>query len=116
MGSYGEEVGGAARSLAAIPAAALPTRYWPRFPLLPIERRVFLSAVLTMIAGVAAGIRGFFAYAERAGAIAADLTLEVAHQQVQGRLAEDPALNYAPFATMLFAPLAFAFFTPLGLA
>jgi hypothetical protein len=103
------------RGLAAVPVAALPGRYWQRFPALPVEQRVLLSAVLTMLAGFAAGIPGFIAYAGRAGRIAADMTLAVAQQQNQGQLAPDPALNYAPFASMLFAPLAFALFTPLGL-
>ena len=103
------------RGLAAVPVSMLPVRYWDRFPFLPVEQRALLAAVLTMLAGFATGIRGFLAYAERAGAIAADLTLEIARQQNQGQLAPDPALNYAPFASMLFAPVAFAFFTPLGL-
>jgi hypothetical protein len=115
MESAGESVAGAARGLAAVPLSMLPARYWERFPFLPVERRALLSAVLTMLAGFATGIRGFLAYAERASAIAAELTVDIARWQNQGQLAPDPAMNYAPFASMLFAPVAFALVTPLGL-
>lgn len=51
-------------ALAAIPAAFLPYRWWDRFPAIQIERFALLSAILTIFAGFALAIIGFFAFVE----------------------------------------------------
>jgi hypothetical protein len=113
--TYAPGAGDAARWVAAVPMSLLPARYWHRFPTLPVEQRVLLSAILTMAAAFALGIPGFLAYAERVAAAAAGQALEVARLQVQGRMAADAALTYAPLAVTMFSPIAFALLTPLGL-
>ena len=56
-------------ALAALPAAFLPYRWWDRFPAIQIERFALLSAILTVLAGSAMAVIGFFAFVEsgRAG-------------------------------------------------
>ena len=51
-------------ALAAIPAAFLPYRWWDRFPAIQIERFALLSAILTILAGSALAVIGFFAFVE----------------------------------------------------
>jgi hypothetical protein len=51
-------------ALAALPAAFLPYRWWDRFPTIQIERFALLSALLTILAGSALAVIGFFAFLE----------------------------------------------------
>lgn len=58
-------------ALAAIPAAFLPSRWWSRYPTLQIERFALASALLTVIAGFAVGVVGFFGFLRSGGAMGA---------------------------------------------
>jgi hypothetical protein len=51
-------------ALAAVFAAFLPYRWWDRFPTIQIERFAQLSALLTILAGSALAVTGFFAFLE----------------------------------------------------
>ena len=54
---------GTFRSLLALGLAMLPRRYWPRFESeIPIASATFAAGLITLFAGAALGISGFFAY------------------------------------------------------
>lgn len=110
-----EHLATVARGVAAVFAGVLPRRYWNALPQLPIGRLTMVSAIVTMACGWAIGVPGFFAYSERMGRIAAELTIKVAEAQLKGELPEDPALNVAPIQMSVLTPFAFALFTPVGL-
>ena len=93
----------------------LPRRYWSRFDGLPLQTMVPVSGVLTILAGAALGIRGFFAYLARLSGSPAASILEVSRLQVEGQLPETAAVSAVPAAMWAVAPVAFAFFTPIGL-
>jgi hypothetical protein len=79
MGPVFHALTGVLRSFGALIAAMLPRRYWARFePALPVWRMVPAAAALTMLAGVAIGIPGFFAHLEETVAQNSALYLEAA--------------------------------------
>ena len=70
---------GVLRAFGALIAAMLPRRYWTRFePVLPVSRMVPAAAIVTMLAGAAIGIPGFFTYLEQTVAQNNALYLEAA--------------------------------------
>ncbi|MDO8677170.1 MAG: hypothetical protein Q7R30_01195 [Acidobacteriota bacterium] len=102
-------------TIGAIFVAVLPRRYWPRFDWMPIHVMAPVSGALTALAGTALGIVGFFAYLEQVKASPATSILEIAGRQVAGTLPETAEVSAVPFAISIVSPIAFAFFTPLGL-
>jgi len=75
-----------------------------------------VSALLTMMSGVAVGLRGFLDYATAAASAANDATLDLATRQIRGEIPPDVSITTA--ATVVVSALsivAFVFFTPLGL-
>jgi hypothetical protein len=100
--------------LLAIPCALLPKRYWQSIDL-PVPNSAALSSWLTIIAGFALGIPGFFAYLERMRNVSGVSILEISKAQVAGTLPETEAVSAIPMAMGALAPLTFALFTPLGL-
>ena len=102
-------------TIGAIFIAMLPRRYWPRFDWLPIHLMAPVSGALTALIGHALGVVGFFAYSQRVANSPATSMLEIGKQQVAGTLPETAAVSAAPAAISMFSPIAFAFFTPLGL-
>ncbi len=102
-------------ALGALLIALLPRRHWPRFDRMPLHQWAPVSGVLTILAGAALGIRGYFAYLDRLAASPAASILAVSQQQVAGALPETAAVSSVPAAVWMIAPLAFAFFTPVGL-
>lgn len=77
---------------AAVLAGALPRRYWARLDL-PIAERATLAGVVTLLAGCALGITGYFAYLAR--------VLETAF--------------FVPSPYMMVAFFGYVFFTARGL-
>ncbi len=102
-------------TIGAVFVAVLPRRYWRGFDWMPIHLMAPVSGVLTVLAGAALGITGFFAYLERVAASPASSMLEIAERQVAGTLPETAAVSSVPAAISILSPIAFAFFTPLGL-
>ena len=101
-------------SLLAVPCALLPKRYWQSFDL-PMANMAPVSAWVTMIGGFVIGIPGYFAFLERLRQSSGASILEISEAQVAGRLPETAAVSAIPSAVYATAPLAFLFFTPLGL-
>ena len=102
-------------TISALFVTVLPRRYWPQFDWMPIHVMAPVSGTLTALAGTALGIVGFYAYLERVGASAATSILEISKLQVAGQLPETTEVSAAPLAISILSPIAFAFFTPLGL-
>lgn len=102
-------------TIGAVLITVLPRRYWPQFDWMPIHVMAPVSGVLTALAGAALGIVGFFAYLERVKASPAASILEISKLQVAGKLPETVEVSGVPSAIWMTAPLAFAFFTPVGL-
>lgn len=102
-------------TLGALAVSLLPRRHWRAFDWLPLHVMAPVAGLLTSVAGAALGIRGFFDYLERMRGSAAGSIVEVARQQVTGGLPETAAVSAVPAALWMVAPVAFAFFTPLGL-
>lgn len=101
-------------SIVALPFTLLPKRYWQSFDL-PVPNVALFGAFLTLFIGFAAGIRGYFAYLDRLLNVKGISMLDVGRLQVEGKLPETVAVSTAPAAIYMTAPIAFAFFTPLGL-
>lgn len=102
-------------TLGALVVVVLPRRHWDRFDGLPLHVMAPVSGILTAVAGAALGIRGFFAYLGRLSGASAASILDVSRMQVEGRLPETADVSSVPAALWMVAPVAFAFFTPLGL-
>lgn len=102
-------------TLGALVVAVLPRRHWDRFDGLPLHVMAPVSGILTTVAGAALGIRGFFAYLAHMSSASAASILDVSRMQVDGRLPETAAVSAVPAALWMVAPVAFAFFTPIGL-
>lgn len=98
----------------AIPAALLPSRYWQSFDL-PVVTMVSVSSFVTLAAGFLIGIPGYFAYIGLLFDSPGASILDIAGQQVAGTLPETGEVSGIPSMLGLTAPIAFAFFTPLGL-
>ena len=64
-------------------AALLPRRRWDAYPGLPISTHASTAAALTVVAGVLAGVAGFFEYARHASVTLVDETLIIAARQAQ---------------------------------
>lgn len=102
-------------TIGAIFITLLPRRYWPRFDWMPLHVMAPVSGMLTGLTGSAIGIVGFFAYLERVKGSPATSILEIAKLQVAGKLPETAQVSAMPSTIWMTAPIAFAFFTPLGL-
>ena len=100
--------------LLAIPSALLPKRYWPSIDL-PVANMAPVSSLLTMLAGFALGIRGYFAYLDAMRRVSGIGMLDIGKLQVEGHLPETAEVSAIPTALAAMAPLSFAFLTPLGL-
>lgn len=100
--------------LRALPVALLPKRVWQSFDL-PVANVAAASAFIMLFAGFALGIRGYFDYLERLRTTSTGVSIiEIAERQNQGTLPEDATVSAIPAGLAATAPLAFAFFTPLG--
>ncbi|MDP2320936.1 MAG: hypothetical protein Q8O42_16535 [Acidobacteriota bacterium] len=102
--------------IGAVVVSLLPRRYWSRFDGLPLQTMVPVSGVLTILAGAALGIRGFFAYLARMSGSPAASILDISRLQAEGQLPETAVVSSVPAAMWAVAPVAFAFFTPIGLS
>lgn len=98
----------------ALPAALLPKRYWQSIDL-PVPNVAPLSSLLTMLAGFAIGIRGYFAFLERLRHVSGVSIMDISKAQIEGRLPETADVSAIPTALAATAPITFALFTPLGL-
>jgi hypothetical protein len=96
--------------------AMLPRRRWRAFDRLPIERLSFVSALITLLAGLAVGVGGFFAYAARVADGLATATLDVATRQAARPASPNDVSTLAPMAFSVFSLAAFLFATPTGWA
>ncbi len=92
----------------------MPKRYWQSIDL-PVPNMATLSAWLTIFAGFAIGVPGFFRFLERLRQAKAASILEISKMQVAGELPETADVSGIPSALYATAPLTFALFTPLGL-
>jgi hypothetical protein len=97
------------RALPAIIVAMLPLRWWGPFERhLPVREMAAVSGGLTMMGGFALGIPGYLAFVQGAGSGANQAILRLA--------AENRLPEYIPMGGFgILSPIAFAFFTPLGL-
>jgi hypothetical protein len=100
--------------LLAIPCALLPKRYWQSFDL-PMANMAPVSSWMTMLAGFVIGIPAYFAFLDRLRQAKNASILDIAKLQVAGKLPETADVSAIPSALYATAPLAFAFFTPIGL-
>ena len=103
-------------TLGALAVTVLPRRHWDRFDALPLHVMAPVSGILTAVAGAAVGIRGFFDYLTRMSSSSAGSILDVSRMQVEGRLPETADVSAVPSAMWMVAPIAFVFFTPIGLS
>ncbi len=102
--------------MGGVAAAFLPPRYWSQFDdRLPVTSSGTLSGVLTFMTGGVLGVVGFIRYAGAQASALNTAMLKVAERQ----LAQPPGGNEITSTTPMFvnaiAPVAFLFFTPLGL-
>jgi hypothetical protein len=100
--------------LLAIPCALLPKRYWQSFDL-PMANMAPTSSMVTMLAGFAIGIPGFYGYLARLQQAKAASILEISKMQVAGQLPETEDVSAIPSVLFATAPVTYALFTPLGL-
>ena len=100
--------------LLAIPCALLPKRYWQSFDL-PMANMAPVSSWMTMLGGFVIGIPAYFAFLDRLRQAKSASILDIAKLQVAGKLPETADVSAIPSALYATAPLAFAFFTPIGL-
>jgi hypothetical protein len=107
-------VGSMIDGVLALPAALLPKRYWQSIDL-PVPNVAPVSSVLTMLAGFAIGIRGYFGFLERLRHASGVSIMDISKAQIEGRLPETAAVSAIPAALAAMAPITFALFTPLGL-
>ena len=101
-------------SVLALPVALLPRRYWQSFNL-PVANVAPISNFITLFAGFAIGVTGYFAYLDRLRAVSSLSILEISRLQVERKLPETVEVSGAPAAVYALAPLSFALFTPVGL-
>lgn len=100
--------------IVALPFALLPKRYWQSIDL-PVPNVAAWSSLLTMFAGFAIGIRGYFAFLVVLYSSSGASILEISKRQVAGDLPEDAAVSGIPMALGILAPITFALATPVGL-
>lgn len=98
----------------ALPFALLPKRYWQSFDL-PVPNVAVASAFIILFIGFALGIRGYFFYLALMQAAPGMSMLEIGKLQVEGKLPETAEVGFTPVGIYATAPIAFLFFTPLGL-
>jgi hypothetical protein len=98
----------------ALPFALLPRRYWQSIDL-PVPNVASASALLTMVVGLFVWMRGCWSYLVGLRQSSAASILDIATLQVAGKLPETAAVSAVPGVIYMTAPVAFAFFTPLGL-
>lgn len=99
----------------AVPCALLPKRYWQSIDL-PVANVAVASAFIVLFLGFGLGIRGYFDYLERLRTESKGVSIyEIAELQNQGKLPEDSSVSAVPSGLAMTAPIAFVFFTPLGL-
>jgi len=102
-------------SLLALPFALLPKRYWQSVDL-PVANVAVASAFIVLFVGCGLGIRGYFFFLALMQRGAQDLSiLEIGKLQVEGKLPETADVSFTPVGLYATAPIAFLFFTPLGL-
>jgi hypothetical protein len=98
----------------ALPFALLPKRYWQSFDL-PVANVAVASAFIILFLGFGLGIPGYFFYLARMQSAPGMSMLEVGKLQVEGKLPETAEVAFTPVGIYATAPIAFLFFTPLGL-
>ena len=98
----------------ALPFALLPKRHWQSIDL-PIANVAAASALLTMVIGFFVWMRSYWAYLIVLRQSSAASILDIAKLQVAGKLPETAEVSAVPGVIYMTAPVAFAFFTPLGL-
>ena len=97
-------------------AALLPSRRWAALEhRLPVASSALLSAVLTFMTGGIAGTLGYIDYASAQSKALTNATWTIAEEQV-GHPEKGPEISSStPMFVNAIAPVAFLFFTPLGL-
>lgn len=98
----------------ALPCALLPKRYWQSIDL-PVANVAVASAFIVLLAGFAIGIPGYFLYLARLQGVEGLSLLDIGRLQVEHQLPETANASGVPAAVYATAPLAFGFFSPLGL-
>lgn len=98
-------------------AAFLPSHRWPALERhLPVAGSALLSGVLTAVAGGLAGVAGYLNYASAQSNALTSATLAVAERQLKAPPGGNEISSTTPMFVNAIAPVAFVFFTPLGLA
>jgi hypothetical protein len=112
--SFGQFVLAAIRGAGGIAAAMLPVRVWPSLDdHLPVWECALLASVLTVLAGAAIGIPGFFSHASSMAAINTHLMLEAAQSGRPGAEDVTTAMAVGMSSVSLFT---FLLLTPTGWA
>lgn len=114
MRALGEDVVTLLRGLLAVVAGLLPRAHWERFYGLPIAGTSLLSALVTLGAGLAVGIPGFLAYAQRSADALAAATLEIAAKQATSPPGPNEISTFAPMPLSGLSILGFLLATPTG--
>jgi hypothetical protein len=77
----------------------LPARLWPTLDAhLPVSESALPAALLTVLAGAAIGIPGFFEYASEQASMSTDAMLEAARVQAARPAGEDSVTTSMPVA------------------
>ena len=109
---------GVIRFVAAIPASLLPRHYWRRLETaVPVSRAALASGVASIFAAAAIAIPAFLRYTEATSLIAVDAMLRATGWRAAPAGEATPSSDAAVAAWFsgYLSPVAFLFFTPLGL-
>lgn len=118
MGELWSMLDTAVRFVAAIPAGVIPRHYWRRLDtVLPVSRAALPSAIASFLLAFAMAIPAFFQYTEANAALAADAMLRATGWRATpaGEAAPSEAGALAAWFSGYLSPIAFLFFTPVGL-
>jgi hypothetical protein len=99
--------------LVAIVAVLAPRRFWPSIETrLPLRSAAAVSGLVTLAAGFALGVGGFFAFGTQLAAANNDWTLR---RLASAPVAGDAAVGLVPLGMSVLTLFIFLFFTPTGL-
>ena len=117
VADFGRYLGALLTRLAAIPAAMLPARLWPWLDdYVPVSESAFPAALLTLLAGAAIGIPGFFEYATEQASMNTAAMLEAARVEASRPEGKDSVTTAMPVAMMTLSVFGFLLLTFKGWA
>jgi hypothetical protein len=115
VADFARYLGALLTRIAAVPAAMLPARLWPTLDAhLPVSESALPAALLTVLAGAAIGIPGFFEYASEQASMSTDAMLEAARVQAARPAGEDSVTTSMPVAMTALSVFGFLLLTFKG--